>query len=248
MKLRKILIALALISLSLIFNRPVYAAGRVPVLMYHYIGNNPNPADKARDRLSVTPVNFAAQMDYLAQNGYTPLGLNDLSAGLSGQTALPAKPVVLTFDDGYVDFYANAFPILRSHGFRAVVFIPTGLMDRFPGFHLMWSQIQEMNSSGLVDFEAHGVNHVSLAGLNLGRLDHELAASKAMLEQETGRPVLFIAYPSGRVNGLVEAEAKKLGYAGGFGTWYGKTTGISMDMPRERISGSMSLTAFAARL
>jgi len=123
---------------------------RVPILMYHYIGNNPNPADKARDILSTAPDIFDSQLGYLAKNGFTPITFDTMYAGLEGQVALPPKPIILTFDDGYIDFYVNAFPILRKYGFHAVSFIPTGLINQ--GYYLSWAQIKEMQSSGLISF------------------------------------------------------------------------------------------------
>jgi peptidoglycan/xylan/chitin deacetylase (PgdA/CDA1 family) len=242
------LLLLTFMLFSLVFNRPVRATAKVPVLMYHYIGNNPNPSDKERTRLSVPPDKFTQQMDYLSKNGYNPITLYQLTASLRGQVQLPPKPVILTFDDGYVDLYYNAFPILKTYGFHAIAFIPTGLIDKYPGFHLTWSQIQDMNNSGLIEFEAHSVNHISLTNLNPGRLEQELANSKKALGEETGRNVQYLAYPNGKTNALVEAEARKLGYIAGFGTRYGKVGGLSMNMPRERITGSMSLQSFATRL
>ncbi len=84
----------------------------VPILMYHYVGNNPNPADLQRDTLSISPNKFNEQMKYLSDNGYAAISLDTLYAGLKKQVTLPNKSIILTFDDGYIDFYYNAYPIL----------------------------------------------------------------------------------------------------------------------------------------
>src|SRR5581483_4103848 len=89
---------------------------QVPILMYHYVSANPQwPADPARTHLSVTPKAFAAQISYLRLAGYTTITLDDLARALSDGAALPAKPIILTFDDGYQDFYDNAFPLLKKY-------------------------------------------------------------------------------------------------------------------------------------
>src|SRR5712691_6957851 len=92
----------------------------VPILTYHYIRVNPDRYDRMGFALSVTPSDFAAQTDWLAQNGYHTITTEDLYTYLNGYGGLPSKPVILTFDDGYADFYTTALPILRSHGFVGV--------------------------------------------------------------------------------------------------------------------------------
>lgn len=219
---------------------------KVPILMYHYVAGNPNPKDKARDYLSVPPDKFEAQMLYLAQNGYTPITLDTLYGIFNGQASAPGKPVVLTFDDGYIDFYTNAYPILRRFNFHAVSFIPTGLVGG--SYYMNWNQIKEIAYSGLVVFEGHTVNHVSLTSLSYAAALKQLVDSKNVLQANTGYPVNFIAYPNGATNGWVQAVAQHAGYVGGAGTWYGKTWGPSFNMPRIRVSGFWSIREFASRL
>src|SRR5206468_1637418 len=97
---------------------------RIPILLYHYISANPDaPADVVRTRLSVPPDAFAAQLAYLARAGYTTITLDDLVAILHDGAAPPPKPVVLTFDDGYADFYANAYPLLTQYGDKATIYV-----------------------------------------------------------------------------------------------------------------------------
>lgn len=226
---------------------PTQAASlRVPILMYHYIANNPNPNDRQRDALSVPPDKFEAQMSYLAQNGYTPVTLDTLYGIFNRQASVPGKPVVLTFDDGYIDFYTNAFPILRRFNFHAVSFIPTGLMGG--GYYMNWNQIKEIAVSGLVTFEGHTVTHANLPSLSYSAALKQLVDSKNVLQANTGYPVNFIAYPYGTSNATVQRALKAAGYVGGVGTWYGKAWGPSMNMPRIKVSGFWSLREFASRL
>lgn len=220
----------------------------VPILTYHYVGNNPNPADKARDALSVTPGKFEEQMSYISKNGYNPISVDTLYAILKGNASMPSKPIVLTFDDGYIDFYTTVFPILRRFNFHAVSFIPTGLMNQ--GYYMSWFQIKEIDSTGLVSFGAHTVNHLNLASLPPDKLTYQLVESKKVLESELGKPVNFIAYPYGVSNELVWAAAKRAGYAGAMGTYFGTTVseGNVYDMPRIKVSGAWSIEEFAKRI
>lgn len=218
----------------------------VPILMYHYIGNNPNPADKLRDNLSVAPDIFEKQMTHLASHGYTPITLDTLYAGLKKTAGLPNKPIILTFDDGYIDFYINAFPILQRFNFHAVSFIPTGLMDQ--GYYLHWDQIKQMDATGLISFQAHSVNHYNLPSLNQQQLIYQVTQSKKILESQLGKPVNFMAYPYGTSDERVWAATKAAGYLGSAGTWYGtvETEGTIYDMPRVKIAGGLSLARFAS--
>ncbi len=218
----------------------------VPILMYHYIGNNPNPKDTARNALSVTPDNFNAQMDYLAKNGYTPITLDTLYGIFDGQASAPSKPVVLTFDDGYVDFYYNAYPILRAHNFHAVSFLISGLVDT--SYYIHWNQVEEISHSGLVTFEDHTVTHAYLPGLSYQGMISQTSVSKQTIEAHTHYPVNFIAYPSGGSDGLVWQAVRASGIVGGVGTWYGLSSGPGLDMPRVRVSGGETLSTFASRL
>lgn len=220
---------------------------RVPILTYHYIGNNPNPADKARDSLSVVPDLFENQMKYLSENGYNSISLDTLYAALKGG-GLPNKPVILTFDDGYIDFYYNAYPILRRFNLKATSFIPTGLMGG--KMYMSWDMIKEISSSGLISFQAHSIHHYNLPSLSLHQAKEEIVESKKTLELMLGTRVNFFAYPYGTSKESIWKLVKDAGYLGAVGTW-GSTTiseGVIFDMPRVRIPGGLSVSDFAKRL
>jgi peptidoglycan/xylan/chitin deacetylase (PgdA/CDA1 family) len=221
---------------------------RVPILMYHYIGKNPNPADKLRDNLSVDPQLFDDQLGYLSKEGFHPITLDTLLAGLSGATTLPPKAIVITFDDGYVDLYVNAFPILKKYGFKSVAFIPTGLIGT--AYYASWSQLAEMQSSGLVSMQAHSVHHLSLISVSPAVLTDEITESKKTLEAKFGMPVNFMAYPYGTSNESVWAAVKNAGYLGAAGTWTSAiiSEGTLFDMPRIKIPGGLPVSDFASRL
>lgn len=221
---------------------------RIPILTYHYIGNNPNPADKARDNLEVTPDKFEQQMEYLSKNGYQTVSFDTLYAALGGKSTLPAKSIILTFDDGYIDFYLNAFPILRRFGLHAISFIPTGLIGT--SYYMSWGQIKEIDSSGLVSFQAHSVTHPNMTSLSDEQLKHQVIESKKTLESQLGKPVNTFAYPYGISDERVWKAVKNAGFIGSVGTWYGNTVseGTILDMPRIKIPGSADINNFASRL
>lgn len=223
---------------------------RVPILTYHYIGENPNPEDVARDNLSVKPKDFEDQMNYLAQNGYSPITLDTLYAGLEEKISLPLKPVVLTFDDGYIDFYTNAFPILSKFNFHAVSFIPTGLINQ--GYYLNWAQIKEMDSSGLVIFQAHSVSHPNLSSLSDSEILFQIKESKIALESQLDKPVNFFAYPYGLGGSdyRVVKALKDVGFIGAVSTIHGniESEGNIYNLPRIKIPGGLSLDSFSKLL
>lgn len=246
--MRTILTCFAVLIFLLIFIPKVSFGANfsVPILMYHYVDYNPNPKDIARDALSVNPDKFDAQMDYLSKNGYTSVSLDTLYGIFNKQATMPAKPIVLTFDDGYGNFYRVVYPILRKYNFHAVSFIPTGLIGS--SYYMNWSQIKEIQGSGLVTFEAHTVGHINLAGMSFDSAYKQMLDSKNILQSQTGYPVNFIAYPYGASNANAQAAAQKAGFVGGLGTWYGKSWGSSMNMPRIRVSGFWTIKEFASRL
>lgn len=244
--MQKILAIFIVIASFLFFAPPSFAATRIPILMYHHIRNCNCPNNPVAQSLSVSPAAFDAQMGYLASHGYTPISLDTMYAVLSGQAQSPPKPVVLTFDDGYIDFYTIAFPILRRFNFHAVSFIPTGLMGG--SYYMNWDQIKEIASTGLVTFEGHTVTHSNLVSLGYTAALKQLVDSKNIIQEHTGYPVNFVAYPFGSTNGIVQSITQNAGYIGGVGTWSGKAWGPFMNMPRIKVSGFWSLKEFASRL
>lgn len=241
-----ILVVLVMNFFLLLVTPTAAFAINVPILIYHYVANNPNPNDKTRNSLSVPPDKFEAQMDYLSKNGYTPITLDTLYGIYNKQASVPGKPIILTFDDGYQDFYTIVYPILKRFNFHAVSFIATGLIGG--SYYMNWSQIKEIQSSGLVTFEAHTINHVNLVSLSYAAALKQMKDSKDVLYSQTGYPVNFIAYPYGITNGNVQAAAQKAGFVGGLGTRFGKASASGMNMPRIRVSGYWTLPQFAVRL
>ncbi|MGI6119189.1 MAG: polysaccharide deacetylase family protein [Desulfosporosinus sp.] len=175
----------------------------VPILYYHSI------MQESGNELRMPPEQFELQMAYLKDNGYQSVSLKQLYQALYKGGTLPAKPFVITFDDGYVDNYTNAFPILKKYGFTATVFMVTSYING-EGF-LSWSQLKELAANGW-EIEGHTANHPYLTKLAPSTLLSELNISKELLENELKQPVNFFAYPYGDLNDDVVQVLKDTGY------------------------------------
>lgn len=169
---------------------------RVPILMYHYLSVPPPDADIYRQDLSVPPELFAQQLDRLQAEGYMTINLYDLMAALTQGAALPPKPVIITFDDGYRDNYTNAFPLLKQHGMKATFFVLTDFMDEKRPAYLSWDMAREMLQGGM-SIESHGRNHVSLKGKDKDYLVWQALGSQETLKFELGVQPHFVSYPAG---------------------------------------------------
>ncbi|WP_299955000.1 polysaccharide deacetylase family protein [uncultured Modestobacter sp.] len=188
----------------------------VPVLMYHSISADPPHRTRC---LSVHPREFAAQLGFLADNGFSTLTFGALAEALRDGTPLPERPVVLSFDDGYADFHREALPLLDARGSRATLFVTTGWVAGTdePAGHpldatLSWSQLDEVVSSG-VEVGAHSHSHAHLDQLHPPTLAGELRDSRHLLEDRLGQPVTTLAYPFGHHSARVRRDVRSAGYA-----------------------------------
>jgi len=195
---------------------PALVAGekslKIPILTYHYISYNGNQADTIRTSLSTLPATFEEQLKLLQTHGFTTVSLDELAAAFTGNYTLPAKAVILTFDDGYRDFYTNAVPLLTKYQMKGVVFIATGLVGG--GNYLTWNQIEELSRSPLVSFAAHTVHHYALTGVGEAVLKSELEESKLILEQHVSYRINWMAYPYGNFDQRVMKATQRAGYIG----------------------------------
>lgn len=189
----------------------------IPILMYHSISAAGAPGFR---RFTLHPNLFAAQMVYLREQGYNTLSVAALVTALR-QKSLPQKPVVLTFDDGFLDFYTTALPILKQHNAAASLFIPTGylggtslwLKDIGEGERPLISrgQLVEIANAG-VDCGAHTHSHCHLDMVDPTRGRREISQSKEIIEQIIGQAVTTFAYPYGHHH----AEARQWVVDAGF--------------------------------
>jgi peptidoglycan/xylan/chitin deacetylase (PgdA/CDA1 family) len=224
-----------------------HAEVHVPILEYHYIRVNPDPRDRLGFNLSVTPPDFQAQMDWLKASGYHPIDLSQLRAYFEKQTQLPARPVVLTFDDGYSDFFTTAFPVLNSHGFRAVSYVVPGFLDQ-PRY-MTTAEVKAIDGAG-IEIAAHTMHHVDLTRQAAAGLTIEIQGSKSALEQITGHPVLDFCYPSGMYNATVIAATEHAGFQSATTEAPGTAHGWAerLTWTRTRVNGGERLDQFVASL
>ncbi len=177
---------------------------KVPILMYHSISNHATP--KFRE-FALFPKLFAEQMRYLHQHRYTPITISQFVAAQSQNGArLPERPVVLTFDDGFADFYEEALPILKHYGFPATLYVATGFVNGTSRWlhhegeadrpMLTWEQLREISASG-IECGGHSHTHPQLDTLSQAEASHEIMQSKQLLEEHLGQKVLSFAYPFG---------------------------------------------------
>jgi peptidoglycan/xylan/chitin deacetylase (PgdA/CDA1 family) len=212
---------------------------KVPILMYHYISVSPWKEDKTRIGLSTPPYFFEKQLETLAKNGFSTITFDDLLEVMAGKATLPLKPIILTFDDGYVDFYQNAYPLLQKYQMKGIVFVITGLVGRTG--YLTWPQITELGQSPYVMIGSHTINHAVLPVQTPTVLEQELHISKAVLESHINKPVNWFAYPYGNYNKKVVDAVRNAGYLGATITLPGTTQYESLRFYLPRIRASMHI-------
>ena len=216
----------------------------VPILLYHYIRINPNPRDRVGFSLSTPPLMFAQQMQYLADHGFHVIPLHQAVMAIKNHSGLPVHSVVLTFDDGYADFFTQAIPAMRRYGFTATDFVISGRMGQWS--FMTPSQVVAADSMGFT-IGAHTVDHVALAAQTAARARWEILTSKSVLEGLLGHKVLDFAYPYGSFNAYDMEQAQAAGFETAVSTLYGTvhTPGQLFYLSRMRIGGGVSLNYFA---
>lgn len=220
----------------------------IPILMYHYVRVVTDPKDTIGINLSVKPELFAQQMRYLAENGYTTLTMSDVYAILAGRQPLPPKPIALTFDDGYRDFYTAAWPVLRQYNFKATSYVVSGFIDADP--YMTWAMIKDLDASGQIEIGVHTINHADLAALSQARRWQEISGSKAAIERGLGHPVTAFCYPAGKYDAGVIELVRKAGFLTATTVEFGSKQSLqwAFELPRVRVNGPDSLAAWIGKL
>lgn len=203
----------------------------VPILTYHSISENlfgkVHPYHQINTPVSV----FATQMKWLRREGYRTINLSDLLSGFDTAQDF-TKTVVLTFDDGYQDFYTDAFPLLKQCGYQATVFLATDRIRDIPARvegadYLTWSEVRELHSEGIA-FGSHSVTHPDLRSLGPEQIDYELGYSKETIEQRIGARVESFSYPfalpeeDGDFVRYLADTLENMGYANGVSSTIGR--------------------------
>ncbi|MHB1361975.1 MAG: polysaccharide deacetylase family protein [Thermoleophilia bacterium] len=216
---------------------------KVPILMYHHVGEPPADADKIRRGLTVSAADFDAQMGYLKSAGYQPISQTELFNALFAGKPLPANPVVITFDDGYTDNYEVALPILQKYAFPATFYI---ISDRVgEAEYMTWDQVTWLDREGM-DIGSHTATHPDLTEIPSAEALNEFTGSAQILQTYLGHPVYWLCYPAGKYDDTVVSLARSSGYLLAVTTKAGEVQSSSTPLTlwRYRVRNDTGLAGF----
>jgi len=184
----------------------------VPILMYHRIDVLRPSLPAITRALTVAPADFAAQMRWLHSHGYHAITQLQLFDALERAGPLPAKPVLITFDDGYRDVWLNAAPVMRALGMHGTAYVITNRISGSDPFDfLSWKQLDDLEREG-IEIGSHTVDHAELPSLTDPAALRELIQSRHTLELHLHHPVQWFAYPAGKFDARTEALVRQAGY------------------------------------
>lgn len=216
----------------------------VPILMYHVVSTPPPGVPNAA--LWVSTRLFFEQMHALRAAGYHAVTMAQVWDGWTGRHALVSKPVVVSFDDGYLSQYTHAARVLRAMRWPGVLNLKVG--DIGPG-GLTKHMVRAMIAAGW-EVDAHTITHPDLTTVDAARLRSEVSGSRAILRRDFGVPVAFFCYPSGRFDATVESAVKRAGYLAATTTQPGLAApgGDPNALPRVRVNGGETAAQLMATL
>ncbi|MGE0267753.1 MAG: polysaccharide deacetylase family protein [Candidatus Omnitrophota bacterium] len=175
-----------------------------PIVMYHHI----DLLDKF-EVATIPPERFEKHLQYLAKNRFDVLTMDELIAAKKSSQPLSRKTVALTFDDGYLDNFTYAFPLLKKYGFKATMFVSSDMVGQ-PGY-MDWNQLREMREYGIV-IGSHTRRHKYLPDLTQEELLDEIVNSRKLLQEKLNFPVDHFSYPVGGFNAKIKEIVQKSGY------------------------------------
>lgn len=217
----------------------------VPILMYHV--TKAAPAGTPYPDLWVSPGDFKDQMNWLADNGYTGVTMAQLFKYWDDGYKLPAKPVVISFDDGYPSHEEVARPVLAQHKWPGVLFLELNNVDN-PETGFKTSMVKKLLASGW-EIGSHTISHPDLTTVDASQLKTEVTDSRAQISKKFGVPIDFFCYPAGKYNDAVVAAVKDAGYKGA--TTVDEGLGKPSEpfkLKRIRIDGSDGVEGFASKI
>jgi peptidoglycan/xylan/chitin deacetylase (PgdA/CDA1 family) len=190
----------------------------IPILLYHSVSDEASPVFAP---WAVAPREFEAQLRYLRQNDFSPLTVSQLVSLLKQKLPLPEKPVVITFDDGFLDFYTSAWPLLRHYECTATLYVVTSYMGQTSRWlvaegeskrpMMSWDQLRDVQRQG-IECGAHTQTHPQLDTLSRNAARDEIVGSKRVLEAHLGRPVTSFAFPHGYHSPSVKQLVREAGF------------------------------------
>ena len=220
------IIAIIMVALLMVFNANIYFAEGadkvtpkaedtiIPVLMYHNIAEN---YQKGAEGANITPKLFEEHMLAILERGYTPILVADYYDSVQRRASLPEKPIIITFDDGYLSNYEIAYPILKRLNIKATIFVVTSTVGAKVGQgvstpHFSWEQAREMQKSGIIDIHSHSHTHKNMTALSPAQLQEELRLSRYLIERNLDKNCFVFSYPFGGYNQTTSKLARYAGY------------------------------------
>jgi peptidoglycan/xylan/chitin deacetylase (PgdA/CDA1 family) len=211
----------------------------VPILVYHHV----QATEAGYYLMYVGTSQFAGQLWYLHHNGYHPVTLGQVWDAWMGRSKLPSRPVVLSFDDGYVDQYSNAARLLRRYHYPAVLNLVV-----HSGTALSRAMVRKMIAWGW-EVDSHTLTHPLLTHLSSAQLRYQLVESKRILMHRYRAPVDFLCYPGGIYDRRVMRAVRAAGYLGATSIRYGRAIPRGrFAMPRIAVYWGESLGTFGHRM
>ena len=245
------IIGISIFMVTFISNANAATSVKVPVLMYHRIETNANASDTWQISLN----EFKQEMKYLKDNGYTTLTNDQFYNIITKKASMPEKPVLLTFDGATIDFYNNAYPILKQYGFNATEYVVTDQIGTAWGspsdlIRIMNDDQLKIVGNNKIELENHSTTHGHIANLSTAELTKRVSDATAKLESLTNKPVKYFAYPFGESSNNFVSVLKSLNVKMAFKVGGGMATDSSdlMNMPRIAIVNTDNIATFTRKL
>lgn len=189
-------VLLFIITSSTVLAAPTNSNQYVPILMYHNVIGPDDTVTNWSGQVSVSM--FRSQLQTLTDNGFTSITFMDYNNYLDGKCSLPEKPFIVTFDDGYLDNYTIAYPIMEEMGVKSTMFVSTKYVGTTTtaGPHFTWDNAMDMENSGLVDIQSHTNTHANMSLVGITNFKEEIETSFNLIEENLGaRDIKVLAYP-----------------------------------------------------
>lgn len=204
-----------------------------PILMYHHVGGKPG-------HYNVSIAEFNLQMRWLSDNGYRTVSIDQIAVALRGQGQLPAKPVAITFDDGWRN-QLNALPIMQDYGFRGTFYLVANYITPKGGYFMGWNEVEILLKYGHW-LGSHSGQHLPETRFSGAALMNDVTAARTVIQQQLGVTVTSHAYPYGISNAAVTRAVANAGYSAAAGVWGRATQSLGQIYNLHRLDARGGIT------